>query len=179
MRGFLDTLRWKRWRRKELPQTQWAFNLFEIASHLEGLCFLLPCATVGLALFTGGLVAGKYLFIKPTCFGTILELTSIQRTVWIHAKPFPKVLLKLTGHWKRRRGGLASPAAAHFRGSWLVGHSLLNRAKEALEEWKEPNRWARNKTATGSPVQATPSFPNIFFFFSHDGRVKKKISIQN
>lgn len=79
---------------------------------------------------TDGTVAGKYLFINPTCLGTILELTSIQQTVWIHAKPFPKVLLKATAHWRRRREGLASSAAVHFRGSWLARHSLLNRAKE-------------------------------------------------
>lgn len=31
--------------------------------------------------FADGTVAGKYLFINPTCLGTILELTSIQQTV--------------------------------------------------------------------------------------------------
>lgn len=99
------------------------------SQHLKGHSFVTAfyCRA---GTFADGTVAGKYLFINPTCLGTILELTSIQQTVWIHAKPFPKVLLKATAHWRRRRGGLASSAAVHFRGSWLARHSLLNRAKE-------------------------------------------------
>lgn len=50
------------------------------SQHLKGHSFVTAfyCRA---GTFADGTVAGKYLFINPTCLGTILELTSIQQTV--------------------------------------------------------------------------------------------------
>lgn len=58
--------------------------LFHVPARLRGEdcgCHVLAC--LGLAPLTRrwGEYPGKHVFIKPSCLGTILELTSFERTV--------------------------------------------------------------------------------------------------
>lgn len=57
---------------------------FHVPSRLKGLdhgCHVLVCLGLALLPRRWGEYPGKHVFIKPTCLGTILELTSFEGTV--------------------------------------------------------------------------------------------------
>lgn len=60
--------------------TEDLISLFNRISLLQDLSFVPACYSRA-GTSAGGMEAGKYLFMNPSCLGTILELTSIHQIV--------------------------------------------------------------------------------------------------